>query len=111
MSNAWEDGVQILIAEMAIDDFAEHAAEIGGQREVASFVELFGRQVRASVHKLGPFHRTADHEHHVGVAMVGSAIAVLARGAAEFRHRDNDRARRRVAQGRSRTRRSTVTSR
>src|SRR6202007_2245310 len=76
-----------LVSQMPCDGFSDHLAEVGGQREVAAFVELRLIESRPAPIKLATPHWPAENEHHIGVAMIGAAVAVLARGAAELRHR------------------------
>ena len=87
----WENLIERMITQVAIDRFAQHAAEVCGYSEVAALVELGLVEAGPASVDLAAFDRAAHHEHHVGVAVVGAAVAVLPRGAAEFRHRDNDR--------------------
>ena len=71
-------------------DLREHRAEVGREREIASFVQLLRREARPlSVH-LVPLHVTADHEQRARVTVVRSAVAILLRHAPELRHRHDD---------------------
>ena len=74
---------------MARNGLAQHAPEIGGEREVASFVELRWVEARPASVDPAAAHRSAEHEHDVGMPVVGAAIAVLAGGASELRHGDD----------------------
>jgi len=75
---------------MPRDGFADHAAEVGGEREVAAFVKL--RLVEAGPLSVdfAALDRASHDKHDIGVAVVGATIAVLACGATEFRHGDDD---------------------
>ncbi len=70
------------------DQFAEDIAKIGGEREIAAFVELLVLKTRPLAVDFAAAHIAAQNEHDIGVAMVGSAIAVFFRGAAELGHGD-----------------------
>ena len=83
-------GSQILISQVAGDGFSNYLTEVRRESEVAAFVEL--RLIEswpAAVH-LAALHRAAENEHHIRVTVIGAAIAVLARGASELRHRDDN---------------------
>lgn len=76
---------------MASGDGGEDSAIVGGDREVAAFVERrLGEAGTVAAH-LAAAHAATKHPHHIAVAVVGAAIAVFVRGAAEFRYDDNDR--------------------
>src|SRR5260370_42442030 len=75
---------------MARNDLAEHGAKIGGQLEVAPFIELLGTKPRPFAVDLAALYRTAHYKHAVGVPVIGAAITVFVRGAAEFGHGDHD---------------------
>src|SRR5579859_1482115 len=77
---AGEDYVEVVVAHMTIDAFAQHAAEICCQSQVAVLVELFVFEARPMSVDLATFNRAAEHEHDVGVSVVGAAVAVLAGG-------------------------------
>ena len=81
---------QVLVAHVAGDGFSNHLAEVRGQRQIAAFVELRLVKARPASVDFAALHRAAQNEHYVGVAVVGAAIAVLARRASELRHRDDD---------------------
>ena len=87
-----------LLAPRVRDHFAEHLAEIRGDRQVAAFVELLVVEAGPAAVDLAALHVAAEHKHGVGVAVVGAAGAVLARGAAELRHGDERDVLRVVAQ-------------
>src|SRR5215469_16875893 len=72
------------------DGFADYAAEVGGEREIASFVKLRLIEAGPLAVDFPALHGASHDEHHVGVAVVSAAIAVLSRGTAELRHSDND---------------------
>src|SRR6266852_9659286 len=74
---------------MTVDGFADDAAEVGRDCQVATFVELGLIESRPLAVYFTALHRTAHYEHHVGVTVVGAAVTVFAGGAAEFRHGDN----------------------
>ena len=60
--------------------------EVGGHGEVAPLVELLAREARPRPDHAPTFDGAAEDEHGRGVAVIGAAIAVLAHGAAKFRH-------------------------
>src|SRR5437773_11401837 len=103
---------------MAHDNLAEHLAEVGRHREVASFVTALHRQTgplavdvaaldaTTDDHHRVPMavnammvigggvkggHVTTDDHHRVPMAVIGAAVAVFVHGAPELRHRENDR--------------------
>ena len=71
-------------------NFAEHAAKIRGEGEVAAFVELMIVQAGPFTVNFSAAHVSAHHEHAIGVAVVRAAVAVFAAGAAEFAHADEN---------------------
>src|SRR4051812_9413756 len=73
-------------------DFSEEVAEIGGDAQVAALVELLRREAGPAAVHLTTIHRPAHCEEAGAVAMVGAAVAVLPRGAAELAHRRAHRA-------------------
>ena len=75
---------------MAGDGFSNYLAEVRRQSEVAAFVELRLVEAGPAAVHLAALHRAAENEHHIGVAVVGAAVAVFARGASELRHGDDD---------------------
>src|SRR5215471_8820455 len=75
---------------MPRDQLAEHVAKVRSDRQIATFVELFLLQSRPLAVNLATADRTAQHEHHAAVAMVGSVIAVLLRSPPELRHGNNN---------------------
>src|ERR1700722_3396124 len=85
-----KDFCQILVAQVPRDGFADYLAKVGGEREVAAFVELRLIEPRPASVDFSAFHRTAENEHDVGVAVVGAAVSVFAHGAAKLRHADDD---------------------
>ena len=86
---AREHSLERWVAHVARYQFAQHVAEIGGQRQVAAFVELLALEARPLAVDFAALHAAAHHEHTVGVAVIGAAVAVFLRGAAEFGHGDN----------------------
>ena len=75
---------------MADDDLAEDVAEVGRDREVASFEATLRREARPSSVDLAAAHAAADDQHRVAVAVIGAAVAVLRHRAPELRHREHD---------------------
>ena len=73
------------------DDFAEDVAEVGRDREVAALVALLAREPGPPAVDAAAADAAADHHHRVAVSVVGAAVAVLAHGPAELRHRQDDR--------------------
>src|SRR5215471_3673559 len=85
-----EDGVQVLLAEMAAYKFAQHLAIVGCNGEISTFEELVFFEARPLPVHLAAVNRTADHHHEAAVSVIGSAVAVLFHRAAEFGHRYQD---------------------
>src|SRR5258706_15706345 len=83
---AWKNRGQILIPHVAGDGFSYHLAKVCGQGEGAPFVEVRLVEAGPAAVYFAALHWAAQNEHHLGVAVGGAAIAVFARGAAEFRH-------------------------
>src|SRR6185312_2784440 len=77
---------QVLIPQMPAHGFTKHLAEISGQRQIASFVELFRSKSRPAAVNLASFHRPAENEHHVRMAVISSPVAILACCASELCH-------------------------
>ena len=77
-------------AEMPDDDFAEHVAEIGRDREVAALVALSASRPGHLPYTRPPRTPPPIDHHRVAVAVVGAAIAVLVHRAPELRHRQDD---------------------
>jgi len=71
-------------------DFTDDGAEIRGEREVAAFVELVIVQAGPFAVNLPALHIAAHHEHTIGVAVVGAAIAIFLGGAPELAHGHED---------------------
>src|ERR1035438_1930049 len=88
---ARKHGVQMCVAEMARDRFAQQAAKVGGEHQIAAFVELGWIEAGPASVNSSAAHRAAEDEHHIGVAVIGTAIAVFARRASELRHGDDQR--------------------
>ena len=72
------------------EDFAQDGAVIRGDGQIAAFVKLACAEARPFCVDLAAFHRPAYHEHAVRVAVIGAAVAIFARSAAELRHADED---------------------
>ena len=70
--------------------FGEDVAEIGGDGEVASFEALVVLQPGPAPVDAAAFHRSAEQQHRVAVAVVGAPVAVLRHGASKLGHRDDD---------------------
>src|ERR1700682_5324041 len=83
-----EDGLQIITADVPPDDFAKHRAKVRSKCEVTPLIKLMFVKTRPLPIYFPTLDATAHHEHAVGVAVVGSAIAVFVCGAPELRHRD-----------------------
>src|SRR5580698_11253647 len=75
---------------MTRDSFANDLAEVCGEGQVAAFVELRLIEAGPASVDFPAFDRATEHEHDVGVTVVGAAIAVFAGGAAELRHGHDD---------------------
>src|SRR5450755_67797 len=81
---AGKDAGQIRVAEVARNGLAQYAPEIGGEREIASFVELRGVEAGPAPVNPAATHRSAKDEHDIGMPMVGAAIAVFTGRASEL---------------------------
>src|SRR5438094_8457483 len=86
-----------MVAQVTGDQLSQDVAEIGGQCQVAAFVELFLFQAGPSAVNLAAFDAAPDYEHAVGMAVVGTAVTVFARRAAELRHGDYNHIRHAIA--------------
>src|SRR5579872_7625746 len=87
---AREDGTQIAGPEVFGNDFAEDAAKVSGDGQVAILVELLVTHARPFGVNVAALHLSAHHEHGIRVTVVGAAVAVFVRGASEFRHADEN---------------------
>jgi hypothetical protein len=76
--------VELAVPEMPVNDFTEHAPEIGSQREIAAFIELFLRKARPFAIDSSTLYRAADNEHYIGMPVVGATCPVLTGGASEL---------------------------
>ena len=85
---AGEDDFEVSGAESLADHFAEDLAEVGGEGQIAAFVELVVVEAGPAAIDLAAFHVAAENKHRVGVTVVSAAGAVFAGGAAELRHGD-----------------------
>src|SRR5215472_276737 len=72
-----ENGAQMRVAEMKCNRLAYDATKIGGERQIAAFIELYRVEPRPSAIDTSTAHRTAKNEHHVSMAVIGAAITVL----------------------------------
>jgi len=88
IGEAGEDGLHIAAAQMLGNNFAEDAAVVGGDGEVASLVELPVIHARPLGIDFPAFDVAAHYKHAVGVTVIGSAIPVLMGRSSEFRHAD-----------------------
>src|SRR5262245_44391353 len=93
-----EYGVHVRGAEVLERNLREYAAEVGREREVATFVELLLLQTWPFTVDLLALHVAADDEHRRRVTVVRPTIAILPRRAAELRHRENRDVRHAVAE-------------
>src|SRR5690349_3034254 len=84
---AGENGARVADAKVPNDDLAKHVAEVGGDREVASFVALLNRQPRPLAVDASTGDAAADRHHRVAMPVIGSAVAVFADGSRELGHR------------------------
>src|SRR5438094_3957357 len=80
-----------LLTEVVADQFTQHIAEVRSDGQVSPFEKLFGFQTWPAPVDFTATHWTAEHHHHVAVAVVGAAIAVFLHRSAELGHRhEND---------------------
>src|SRR5690349_21990443 len=68
------------------EDFAHYAAKIGGEHEVAAFVELVIVKTGPLPVNASAFHVSAHDEHAIRMAVISTSIPILFCGAAEFAH-------------------------
>src|SRR5205823_15118874 len=59
-----------------LEQLAEQVAEIGGDGQVARFVETALLQAGPTAPDFAPAHAAAHHERDAGVAVIGPAVAV-----------------------------------
>lgn len=90
VGEAGENFGEVAVAEMIRDDFAEDAAVVGGDGEIALLVELVCTHAGPARVHFSAFHRASHNEHAIGVAMVGAAVAIFVGRAAEFGHAYED---------------------
>src|SRR6185437_7539311 len=83
--------IQIAPVQLVLYQFCKHRAEIRRDREVTRFVKFRRIEARPSSVDASSSHWPSQHEHHVGMSVVGTAVAVFVYGASEFRHGDDDR--------------------
>src|SRR5215469_2248181 len=95
---AGEDLRQVLVTQMLIDRFAEHGSEVGGEREILAFVQLGGIEPGPAAVHSSTFDGAAENEHDVRMSVIGPAVSVFPRRAAEFRHSHDDRVFSKVAE-------------
>src|SRR5205823_2011930 len=82
--------IERLRSHVARRDFSEHRPEIRRQSKIASLIQLLLLEARPPSVDLAALHITANNEQRAGVTVIRSAVAVLARHAAELRHRHDD---------------------
>src|SRR5689334_20961745 len=87
---AWEDARSMFYCELLASYLAHHSAEVRGESEVAPFVELVLAEPGPLAVDVAAANRTAEHEHDVGVSVVGAAVSVLAGSSSELAHGDDD---------------------
>src|SRR5687767_12994721 len=75
---------------MSRGDLTEHVAEVGGQRKVASFVELIALQTRPASVNFSTTHTVAHHKHRIRVTVVRTTISILSHRPAKLRHRQHN---------------------
>src|SRR5258708_18817978 len=75
---------QFLISKVVIHGLAEYLPEVRRDRQIAALVEVLLLKSGPASVNLAAFDGTTQDEHDVGVSVVGTAVAVFARGAAEF---------------------------
>src|SRR5678815_3785128 len=106
---AREDLRDIRGAEVAFQGLGEDVAEVGRDCQIAALVELLAIETGPFAVDLAAFDVAAKDEHRVAVPVIRSAIAVLAHGASDRRHRGRtQRCRRRTRPGDSRSGRLTI---
>src|SRR5271169_6692875 len=71
--------------------FAEHLPKVRSQRQIAPLIKLRLIKPRPTPVDLATFYGTTQDEHHISVAMISAAVAVLPCRAPEFRHGHNHR--------------------
>src|ERR1700691_3169746 len=83
---AGEDCAEIVAAEMLRHDFAEDAAIIRGNCEVASLVKVAIAHSRPARINLSALDIASHQQHAIRMAMIGAAVAVLMSRAGKFGH-------------------------
>src|SRR3989442_13593534 len=73
---AGEDRFEILVPQMALDDFAQHVAKVGGESQSAPFIAVFPPQTRPETAHFATLDLAAQNEHVVAVAVTAAAIPV-----------------------------------
>ena len=71
---------------MFLREFAKDIAKIGGNGQVAVFVEFLRRKARPFAEYSAAVHVTAHRKEASRVAVIGAAVAVLPDGAAKLAH-------------------------
>ena len=75
---------------MMREHFAAHRPVIGGECEVAIFVQHLGGESGPATVDLPTAYFSPQNKHHIGVAVIGAAAAVFPCGATEFGHGKDD---------------------
>src|SRR5215469_5502111 len=88
---AGKDLRQVLVAQVLIHGFAQHGSEVGGECEVAVFVQLRGIESGPTAVDSSAIYGPAENEHDVRMSVIGAAVSVFPRRAAEFGHGHDDR--------------------
>src|SRR5271167_3543405 len=76
--------------QVALEDRRQHGAKVGGDSEIAPLVELRRGETGPIAVNAAAIDGTAHYPDDVAVAVIGAPVAVLPKGAAEFRQDDDD---------------------
>src|SRR6266699_70588 len=74
---------------MVGDDLGENRAKISRESEIAALVELLLLESGPAPVHLAALDMTTDHKQRAGVTVIGTAVSILSRHAAELGHREN----------------------
>ena len=77
------------VAHLLRNQLGKYSTKIGHHLKIAPFLELLVGEAGSLSVNVATANSSAQHEHEVGMPVVGAPVAVFFSSAAEFRHRDN----------------------
>ena len=83
---AGENGVKAACAQVLQGNLAKDRPEVGCQRKVTVLVELLVGKTRPLAQDFAPIDRATERKENGGVSVVGTLCPVLAGGASELAH-------------------------